>query len=79
MRNQRFDPAAHRFQRVRQLACAQAGFCSHHPAPQIDADRGRNHRPNRRYHAADRRAFSQMHVRHHSDPFVDERHRGDIP
>lgn len=74
VRNGALDRAAHAGQVVRQVTGGQGGFGGHHPAADVDPDGGGNHRAQSRDHAADGRAFTQMHVGHDRDVLVDEGH-----
>ena len=55
VRHRAFDRAAQPRERIRQVGCRQRRARGHHPAADVDADRGRNDRALGRNHAADRR------------------------
>ena len=73
VRHRAFDRAAQPRERIRQVGCRQRRARGHHPAADVDADRGRNDRALGRNHAADRR-LAEVDVRHHRDVAEDERH-----
>ena len=72
------DLAADGREAVRQVVRCQAGAYRHHPAADVDPDRGRNNRAFRRNDGADRRAAPEMHVRHDGKVRVHERQPGNI-
>ncbi len=67
------DRGTQRAQVVRQVLGAQRGLAGHHPAADVDADRGRDDRLQRRDHRAHRRADAQVHVGHRRDVLEHDR------
>ena len=65
---------AHMPEAVRQIVRGERGAHRHHPAADVHANRRRDDRALGRDHRADGRALAVMHVRHHREPLVDERH-----
>ncbi len=78
MRHRLLDGAAQAVQMVRQVAGMQRGARGDHAAADVYPYRRGDDRANGRDHAADGRAFAQMHVRHHRQVLEDERHPGGI-
>ncbi len=78
VRHGALDRGAHGVEVVREVARRKVGLQRHHPAADVDADRGRDDRAERRDDAPDRRPDPEVDVGHRRHPLVDEREAGDV-
>src|SRR5665213_80671 len=72
-RDHLLDRGAYAAQIAREIFGTEGELRGDHAATDVDADRSRNDRTDRRDHAADRRALADVYIRHHRDVAVDER------